>query len=75
MLSSIQSKVDAESSTYKDLITDAQLQINIRKNEIKNLEELCAAYQTIIDNNTVNVAQASRDVAEVINTLICKREF
>jgi hypothetical protein len=42
---------------------------------IKNLEILNDAYKSIIDNNTVKVAQANREVAEVINTLVNKREF
>lgn len=64
-----------ESNMYKEMIADSQAQIVEFKSMIKNLESLCAAYQEIIDNNLVKVSQANREVADVVNTLINKREF
>ena len=64
-----------ESNMYKDMILDAQNQISEYKSMIKNLESLCNAYQEIINNNTIKISQANRGVAEVVNTLIGKKEF
>lgn len=64
-----------ESNMYKEMIADAQSQIFEYKSMIKNLESLSESYQTIIDNNLVKISQANREVAEIINTLISKREF
>ncbi len=74
-LSSVQLGVEVESITYKELIDDAQIQINQYKAMIKNLEEMSNAYQTIIDNNRVKVSQANMEVVDVLNTLIGKKEF
>ena len=60
---------------YRDLIEDAEVQIKNYKVMIKNLEELCIAYKGIIDNNGVKIAQASKNVTDVLNTLIGKKEF
>ena len=57
------------------MIKDAETQIKEYRSMIKNLEELCIGYKTIIDNNCVKVSQVNRDVAEVLNTLIGKKEF
>ncbi len=67
--------VTKESAEYKELISDAQSQINEYKAMIKNLEAMCTGYQTILDNNMVLVKQADRAVADVVNTLINKKEF
>jgi len=75
VLSEVQQKVQAESNTYREMINDAEIQIKEYKSMIKNLEGLCAAYKDIIENNSVKVAQANRDVVDVLNTLINKREF
>lgn len=74
-LASISNEVEAESILYKELISSTTAQINDYKSMIKNLESLCAAYQDIIDNNVVKVSQANREVADIINTLISKKEF
>lgn len=75
VLESVQQQVQTESNTYREMINDAETQIKEYRSMIKNLEELCAGYKTIIDNNVVKVAQANKDVVEVLNTLIGKREF
>lgn len=64
-----------ESNMYKEMIEDSQNQIAEFKSMIKNLENLCNAYQEIINNNIIKVSQANRGVAEVVNTLIGKKEF
>lgn len=74
-LEDAQLEVQIESNTYKDLIYDAEAQISEYKTMIKNLENTCAAYRQIIDNNVVKVSQANREVAEIVNTLVNKREF
>lgn len=67
--------VAKESEEYKDLILDAQSQINEYKGMVKNLEAMCEGYQTIINNNSVLIKQADKEVADVVNTLINKKEF
>ena len=71
----VQSEVQVESDMYKEYIDDAETQIKEYKTMIKNLEELCEGYQTIIDNNVVKVSQAKKEITDTINTLIGKREF
>lgn len=68
-------QVGIETITYREMIADAEAQIKEYRTMIKNLEELCVGYKTIVDNNNVKVAQANKDVADVVNTLIGKREF
>jgi flagellar capping protein FliD len=68
-------QVQAESDSYKEIINDTEAQIKDYRAMIKNLEELCTGYRTIIDNNIVKIAQANKDVIEVVNTLIGKKEF
>lgn len=75
VLESVQRQVQEESNAYREMIKDAETQIKEYRGMIKNLEELCTGYKTIIDNNCVKVSQANRDVAEVLNTLINKKEF
>ena len=74
-LESVRKEVQVESDTYRKMIDDAEIQIKEYRGMIKNLEELCAAYKTVIDNNNVKVIQANKDVADVLNTLINKKEF
>ena len=75
VLENTKQQVQTESNTYKEMINDAETQIKEYKGMIKNLEELCVGYKTVIDNNIVRVAQANKDVTETLNTLIGKREF
>lgn len=72
-----QTKLDvkSESDMYREMINDAESQIKEYRSMIKNLEELCVGYKSIIDNNCVKVSQANREVTEVLNTLIGRREF
>ena len=74
-LDEISQEVEEETNMYRDLIEDAEAQIKNYKVMIKNLEELCIAYKGIIDNNGVKIAQASKNVTDVLNTLIGKKEF
>lgn len=75
VLESVQQQVQVESDMYRQMISDAEIQIKEYRSMIKNLEELSAAYKSVIENNAVKVAQANRDVVEVLNTLIGRREF
>lgn len=75
VLENTKQQVQAESNTYREMIADAEIQIKEFRAMIKNLEELSVGYKTIVDNNNVKVAQANKDVADVVNTMIGKREF
>ena len=75
VLESVQQQVQEESNTYREMINDAETQIKEYRGMIKNLEELCVGYKTVIDNNYVRVAQANKDMVEVLNTLIGRKEF
>ena len=75
VLEEAQTKVQTESNMYKEMINETEVQINEYKAMIKNLEQLSSGYKTIIDNNYIKVSQANRNVADVINTLVNKREF
>ena len=74
-LEDVQLEVQIEANTYKDFIYEAEAQISEYKAMIKNLENMCNGYRQIIDNNVVKVSQANREVAEIVNTLVNKREF
>lgn len=74
-LTNVQLEVNKESAMYQELLDEAQSQISEYNTFINNLEEICKAYKTIIDNNVVKVSQANRAVAEVVNILIGKKEF
>ena len=74
-LKEVQQIVQEESNTYKELINETETQIKEYKSMIKNLEELSVGYKAIIDNNIVKVSQANKDVADVINKLVNKKEF
>lgn len=74
-LEEIQMEVAKESKMYKEMIEENCSQINEYKTMIKNMEGLNAGYQSVIDCNTVKISQANREVAEVLNSLIGKREF
>lgn len=75
VLENTKQQVQIESDTYREMIADAETQIKEYRTMIKNLEELCVGYKAIIDNNNVKVTQANKDVADIINTLVNKREF
>lgn len=75
VLSDVQQQVQEETNTYRTMINDAETQIKEYRGMIKNLEELCSAYKAVIGNNCVKVSQANRDVADIVNTFIGKREF
>lgn len=74
-LAATQLDVTKESAMYKEMQDECKAQINEYKAIIKNLEELCSGYQYIIDNNNVKVSQANREVADIVNKLINKKEF
>lgn len=75
VLKSVEQQVQEESNTYRELIDNAESQIKEYRGMIKNLEELCEGYKTIIDNNIIKVAQANKDVVDVLNKLVGKKEF
>ena len=75
VLENTKQQVQTESNTYKEMINDAETQIKEYKSMIKNLEELSIGYKTIIDNNVVKIAQANKDVVDILNQLIGKKEF
>lgn len=67
--------MECDNSTYRELMNEAQSQINTYKSMIKNLENMVEGYKLIIENNQVSVSQANMEVAECVNTLIGKKEF
>lgn len=75
VLDSVQRQVQEESNTYREMINDAETQIKEYRGMIKNLEELSIGYKTVIDNNCVKITQANRNVVEVLNQMINKKEF
>lgn len=75
VLENTQQQIQEESNTYREMINEAEAQIKEYRTMIKNLEELCIGYRTIIDNNCVKLSQASRDVADVVNTMVGRKEF
>lgn len=60
---------------YRGMIDDFESQIKEYRGMIKNLKELCSGYKTVIHNNCVKVSQAEMKVADVVNTLVNKKEF
>lgn len=64
-----------EANKYREIISSNTDQINEYKTFIKNLEAANEAYKELIENNTVKIAQANKNVAELVNTLIGKKEF
>lgn len=74
-LTKVKEEVEKETAMYRDMINDATEQIKEYRAMIKNLENLCNGYQTIIENNTVKTAEANMEVANTINKLIGKKEF
>lgn len=74
-LENAQLEVLKETNMYRELIDDAEAQINEYKAMIKNLEELCNGYAAVIGNNNVKVSQANRKVADIVNAMINKKEF
>lgn len=75
VLESVQQQVQAESDMYRQMIDEAECQIKEYRSMIKNLEELSAAYTDIISNNIIKVTQANKNVADVLNQLLGKKEF
>lgn len=68
-------EVEKENDSYKTIIEQNVSLINEYKGYIKNLEELNTGYKTIIDNNAVKIKMADREVTDVLNKLIGKKEF
>ena len=64
-----------ESNQYRDLIAQNTAQINEYRTFIKNLEAANEAYKELIENNTVKIAMVSKNVTELVNQLIGKKEF
>lgn len=74
-LEEVKLQVYNETNMYSEMLHDAETQIKEYRSMIKNLEGLCDGYKDIIDNNIVKETQASREVAEVVNQMIGKKEF
>lgn len=74
-LEEVKLQVYNETNMYSEMLHDAETQIKEYRSMIKNLEGLCDGYKDIIDNNIVKETQANREVAEVVNQMIDKKEF
>lgn len=64
-----------ETKKYEELISHSINMINEYKGYIKNLEELIDSYKTIVDKNKVQIDIQDRNIAEIVNSLIGKKEF
>lgn len=64
-----------EVNEYREIISQNTSQINEYKTFIKNLESANEAYKELIDSNVVKINMASKEVAELVNSLIGKKEF
>lgn len=74
-LGDVRNRVEKETETYRQIINDSEAQIKEYRSMIKNLEEMCDGYREVVKNNGVLISQAKQDVADVINTMIGKKEF
>ncbi len=74
-LETVTLEVEHENDSYKTIIEQNTNLINEYKSYIKNLEDLNTGYKTIIDNNAVKVKMADREVTDVLNKMIGKKEF
>ena len=74
-LEDVQLEVLQESNMYRDLLNGVESQIYEYKSMIKSLEELGSGYKSIIENSSVKIAQANKEVADIVNALIGKKEF
>jgi len=74
-LEQIKTDTSNESDMYRSMMMENNEQITQYRGYIKNLEGLNAAYEGILKNNTVKVSQADRNVADLVNALISKKEF
>lgn len=69
------SDVIKENEDWRMKIVENTAQINEYKNYIKNLENLNAAYKSMMDNNSVMVSQQEQEIIHIINTMIGKKTF
>lgn len=74
-LGDVRNQVEEETETYRQIINDSEAQIKEYRSMIKNLEEMCDGYREVVKNNGVLISQAKQDMADVINTMIGKKEF
>lgn len=74
-LENVKAENEKDTAMYKELIDNALMQIKEFKGMIKNLENTVEAYQSLIDNNVVEISKANRELADCVNTLVNKREF
>ena len=68
-------KIKEENSVYSVMIESNKNLINGYRAKMKSLEELNAAYQEVINNNSVLVSVAEEEVSEIINKMIGKKIF
>ena len=68
-------EVIKDNEDWRLKILENTTQINEYKNYIKNLENLNAAYKSMIDNNSIMVAQQEQEIIHIINTMIGKKTF
>lgn len=68
-------KNEEETANYRGMIEENEALIKEYRSYIKNLETLNVSYKSVIDNNMVDVSIAERKVADIVNTLIKKKEF
>ena len=74
-LDDIKKKNEEEATNYRGMIEENEALIKEYRSYIKNLETLNESYKSVIGNNTVTISVAERKVADLVNTLIKKKEF
>ena len=68
-------EVIKDNEDWRLKILENTTQINEYKNYIKNLENLNAAYKSMMDNNSIMVAKQEQEIIHIINTMIGKKTF
>ena len=74
-LETVKKNNEEETANYRGMIEENEALIKEYRSYIKNLETLNESYKSVIGNNTVTVSVAERKVADLVNTLIKKKEF
>ena len=75
ILDDTRNKIEEENKKYRTMIDEAEAQANEHRANAKALDELVVAYKSIISNNAVLLSQANKDVVNVVNQLIGKKQF
>lgn len=62
-------------SSYQDVIDHNNEDISYMKKQIRNLEEINEAYETLKNNSLIDLSDEKRNLRKLVEQLICKQEF